>query len=134
MAVALNFKSEGTSGPFVVILHGLLGSSGNWRSIARKLGETHRVYCLDLRNHGASPHVDTMTYPDMADDVRGFLDEHGIDAATVVGHSMGGKTAMLLALAAPVLGASRAAELADAAWSAHQIGSIAELLRLARPD
>ena len=101
MAVVLNFKSEGTSGPFVVILHGLLGSSGNWRSIARKLGETHRVYCLDLRNHGASPHVDTMTYPDMADDVRGFLDEHGIDAATVVGHSMGGKTAMLLALAAP---------------------------------
>jgi pimeloyl-ACP methyl ester carboxylesterase len=101
MAVALNYRSEGTAGPFVVILHGLLGSSGNWRSIARSLGETHRVYSLDLRNHGASPHVDTMTYQDMADDVRGFLDERGIDAATVIGHSMGGKTAMVLALDAP---------------------------------
>ena len=57
MAVALSYKSEGAAGPFVVILHGLLGSSANWRTIARKLGETHRVYAPDLRNHGASPHV-----------------------------------------------------------------------------
>jgi pimeloyl-ACP methyl ester carboxylesterase len=101
MTVALSYKSQGAAGPFVVILHGLLGSSGNWRTIARKLGETHRVFCLDLRNHGASPHVDTMSYPAMADDVRAFLDDHGIDAATVIGHSMGGKTAMRLALDAP---------------------------------
>lgn len=101
MAVALSYKSEGAAGPVVVILHGLLGSSANWRGIARKLGETHRVYSLDLRNHGASPHVDTMSYPAMADDVRAFLDDHAIDAATVVGHSMGGKTAMAFALDAP---------------------------------
>ena len=101
MAVALSYKSEGAAGPFVVILHGLLGSSANGRSIARKLGQTHRGYSLDLRNHGASPHVDTMSYPAMADDVRAFLDDHDIDAATVIGHSMGGKTAMCLALDAP---------------------------------
>lgn len=101
MPVTLRYKSQGAAGAPIVILHGLLGSSSNWRSIARRLAQTHRVYCLDLRNHGDSPHVDTMSYPAMAEDVRGFLDEHGIDTAAVIGHSMGGKTAMRLALDAP---------------------------------
>ncbi len=102
MNVTLSYKSQGAAaGPPVVILHGLLGSSSNWRSIARRLAEQHRVFALDLRNHGESPHVDDMSYPAMADDVRAFLDDHKIDAATVIGHSMGGKTAMRLALDAP---------------------------------
>jgi len=102
MPVTLSYKSQGTAhGPPFVILHGLLGSSSNWRSIARRLAARHRVFTLDLPNHGDSPHVDAMSYGCMADDVCEFLDVHGIDTATVIGHSMGGKTAMRLALDAP---------------------------------
>jgi pimeloyl-ACP methyl ester carboxylesterase len=102
MTVTLSYKSQGAApDPPVVILHGLLGSSSNWRSIARRLAERHRVFALDLPNHGESPHVASMSYPSMADDVRAFLDAHGIAAATIIGHSMGGKTAMRLALDAP---------------------------------
>jgi pimeloyl-ACP methyl ester carboxylesterase len=102
MNVALRYTSHGDApGTPIVILHGLLGSSGNWRSIARRLAAQHRVFALDLRNHGESPHLECMSYAAMADDVRGFLDSHDIDAATIIGHSMGGKTAMRLALDAP---------------------------------
>lgn len=101
MRVSLSYKAQGVVGPPVVILHGLLGSSSNWRSIARRLAERHRVFVLDLPNHGDSPHVDHMSYPAMAKDVSAFLDEHGIDSATLIGHSMGGKTAMRLALDSP---------------------------------
>jgi pimeloyl-ACP methyl ester carboxylesterase len=101
MSVTLSYRSEGSAGPPVIILHGLLGSSGNWRSIARRLSARHRVFSLDLRNHGDSPHAEDMSYATMAEDVRAFLDAHGIEAATVIGHSMGGKTAMRLALDHP---------------------------------
>ena len=102
MHVILSYKSQGeAAGPPVVILHGLLGSSSNWRSIARRLAEHQRVFCLDLRNHGDSPHVDDMSYPLMADDVRAFMDSHAIESAVIIGHSMGGKTAMRLALDSP---------------------------------
>jgi pimeloyl-ACP methyl ester carboxylesterase len=82
----------------VLILHGLLGSARNWASIARRLGATRRVFALDLRNHGASPWADEMTYDQMAGDVRVFLARQGLPAAAVIGHSMGGKVAMRLAL------------------------------------
>ncbi|NIP47189.1 MAG: alpha/beta fold hydrolase [Gammaproteobacteria bacterium] len=101
MHVNLSYKSQGAAGSPIIILHGLLGSSSNWRSIARRLAERHRVLCLDLRNHGDSPHADDMSYPAMAGDVRAFMDTHDIDTATVIGHSMGGKTAMRLALESP---------------------------------
>jgi len=102
MTVTLSYKSQGSaSGSTLVILHGLLGSSSNWRSIARRLSAQHRVFALDLPNHGDSPHVPRMSYPAMAADVRAFLDTHAIDAATIIGHSMGGKVAMRLALDAP---------------------------------
>ena len=98
MGITLSYKSQGAAGSPIVILHGLLGSSSNWRSIARQLAEHHRVFTLDLPNHGESPHVDHMSYPAMAQDVRDFLDSHAIETATFIGHSMGGKTAMRLAL------------------------------------
>lgn len=102
MTVTLSYKSQGAAtGSPVVILHGLLGASSNWRSIARQLCGEYRVFTLDLRNHGESPHVDAMSYPAMAADVIAFLDQHGLDTATIIGHSMGGKTAMRLALDAP---------------------------------
>ncbi len=101
MSVSLSYRSLGAAGPAVVILHGLLGSSSNWRSVARRLAERHRVFTLDLPNHGESPHVDAMSYAAMAGDVAAFLDDHDIATATLMGHSMGGKAAMRLALDAP---------------------------------
>ena len=97
--MALNLACETTgSGPPLVVLHGLFGSSGNWRGIARVLGETHTVHWVDLRNHGASPWADSMAYAERADDVLQLFDRLGLKRATVMGHSMGGKTAMALAL------------------------------------
>jgi len=100
--VALNLACESTgSGPPLVVLHGLFGSSGNWRGIARELAATHTVHSVDLRNHGASPWADSMGYVEMADDVLQLIAKLRLDRPTVLGHSMGGKTAMALALRQP---------------------------------
>jgi len=93
----LNFARYG-EGPPIIVLHGLLGSSRNWAGIARSLAETHAVYVLDARNHGESPRSPTMSYPEMAEDVQAFIAEENLVAPVVLGHSMGGKTAMTLAL------------------------------------
>jgi pimeloyl-ACP methyl ester carboxylesterase len=84
-----------------LLLHGLLGSSTNWHGIARRLAEGHRVLVPDLRGHGRSPAGDEISYAAMATDLVHLLDGHGIPRATVIGHSMGGKAAMWLALTAP---------------------------------
>ena len=81
----------------MIILHGLFGMSDNWHNIARKLSETHAVYTLDLRNHGQSPHSDIMNYNVMADDILEFINNEDLDQAIIIGHSMGGKTAMTFA-------------------------------------
>jgi esterase len=99
MSLELAHIVHGATGAPVVILHGLLGSARNWSTFARQLGATRRLFALDLRNHGASPWADAMTYDQMADDVRAFLARQGLQAAAVIGHSMGGKVAMRLALA-----------------------------------
>jgi len=100
MALNLACESVGT-GPPVLLLHGLFGSSSNWRSVARELAATHSVHSVDLRNHGASPWADSMDYLEMADDVLQLIERLGLDRPTVLGHSMGGKTAMALALRHP---------------------------------
>ncbi len=100
--MALNLASDITgNGPPLLILHGLFGSATNWRSMARKLADRYAVHALDLRNHGGSPWADTMTYAEMADDVRHYIEHHDLGAVSIMGHSMGGKTAMALALAFP---------------------------------
>jgi esterase len=100
VALNLNYETVG-SGPPLVVLHGLFGSSGNWRGIARELASSHSVFSVDLRNHGASPWADSMDYLEMADDVLQLVETLGLDRPTVMGHSMGGKTAMALALSHP---------------------------------
>lgn len=75
----------------------MLGSSRNWQTAGRELAEQFHVFAVDLRNHGGSPHAETMSYAEMADDVVGWLDAQGLPRAAMLGHSMGGKTAMLLA-------------------------------------
>ncbi len=96
----LNHRVQG-SGPPMVLLHGLFGSMENLGGIARLLNEHFELHMLDLRNHGRSPHHPQMNYPCMAEDVCGYLDSAGLDSAHVLGHSMGGKTAMQLALSFP---------------------------------
>lgn len=86
--------------PPIVILHGLFGSKQNWRSLSRAMtGKTFvDVHALDLRNHGESAQAAQMDYTVMAEDVAGYLKEQGIDRAFLVGHSMGAKVVMSLAL------------------------------------
>lgn len=92
----LNFKEYGEGQP-LVILHGLFGSLDNWFSLAKTFSDKHHVYLVDQRNHGQSPHTDTHTYEEMAEDLFGFFQEHGLKDAVLIGHSMGGKTAMRFA-------------------------------------
>jgi esterase len=102
MSLQLSFEATG-KGPSVVILHGLFGSGRNWRSVAQALATQYRVYCVDLRNHGSSPWAASMSYSEMAADVRMLIESEGLGAPVVIGHSMGGKTAMALALTTPAM-------------------------------
>jgi esterase len=91
----------GAGRPPLVILHGMLGSSRNWQTAGEDLAARYHVCALDLRNHGASPHGEPMTYEAMMADVVEWLEAQGVGPATVLGHSMGGKVAMLLACRQP---------------------------------
>ena len=98
----LFFEEFGEAGdPPLVILHGFLASSRNWRQIARQLSSGFHVFAPDQRNHGASPHDAVMDYPAMADDLLAFMDGQGIGSAVLLGHSMGGKVAMWFSLHYP---------------------------------
>ncbi|ANJ67573.1 hypothetical protein A9404_09380 [Halothiobacillus diazotrophicus] len=98
--VSLNFEESGGGLP-VLIMHGLFGSLANWRGVARSLSDTYRVINLDLRNHGRSPWAPGLSYSDMADDVLRLMDRLGLERAKLIGHSLGGKLAMVLADRAP---------------------------------
>ena len=100
MPLPLAFREYG-SGPPLVILHGLFGSSRNWQSMAEWLASHYRVFACDLRNHGDSPWAPSMRFEEMADDLEALIEEKGLAPATVLGHSVGGKTAMLTALRHP---------------------------------
>jgi len=91
----------GAGKPPLVLLHGMLGSSRNWQSAGRDLAEHFHVLALDLRNHGSSPHADAMGYDELVGDVLAWLDAQGFARVALLGHSMGGKTAMLLACRHP---------------------------------
>ncbi|MGM0496370.1 MAG: alpha/beta fold hydrolase [Bacteroidota bacterium] len=85
----------------LIILHGLYGSSDNWLNIGKQLAQSYRVYLIDLRNHGNSPHSKNHNYFLMRDDLLEFMEDKGIREASVLGHSMGGKTAIYFALEYP---------------------------------
>jgi len=85
----------------LIILHGFFASSRNWRMVAKELAIHRCVYTVDLRNHGESPHHTLMDYPSMAADLLKLMDEHNLTTINLLGHSMGGKVAMWLALNHP---------------------------------
>ncbi|KAI8324366.1 alpha/beta-hydrolase, partial [Martensiomyces pterosporus] len=93
------------SKPVLLCLHGFLGSKRQWMSMGPRLADAldHDVYALDLRNHGESPHMFPHRYSDMARDIEAFVGALGIDRVSLMGHSMGGKVAMTLALTNPQL-------------------------------
>lgn len=96
----LNYTELGQGRP-IIILHGLFGSARNWQGIARSLADSHHVITPDLRNHGQSPHTQSMSYMEMADDVIAIADKLKLNDVIILGHSMGGKVAMTAALSNP---------------------------------
>lgn len=106
----LFYKQYGTSGKPLFILHGIFGMLDNWHNIAKQLAKNgYTVYTIDARNHGQSPHSAEMSYQLMAEDVIALANDLGYETFTLMGHSMGGKTAM---------------------WTAHQFGNRIEKLIL----
>ena len=96
----LNFDQTG-SGPSLIILHGLFGSASNFRTLSKQFGEHYTVYSLDLRNHGNSPHDNDVSFEAMASDIIEFMDVQAIETTVLMGHSLGGKVAMQVALNYP---------------------------------
>ena len=92
-----------TGVPPLLIAHGLYGSARNWGVIARRLSDTRQVIAVDMRNHGESPWFDTHGYEEMAEDLAEVIAAQPEGRADVLGHSMGGKAAMVLALTRPEL-------------------------------
>lgn len=128
---------EAGDGPPVALLHGLFGQGRNLGAIARALAETHRVISLDLRNHGASPHATGMDYRLLAEDVRETLASRDALPCALLGHSMGGKTAMALALAHPgCVTRLLVADIAPIAYTNHGNAAVARALRAVKltPD
>lgn len=125
--------TEAGEGPPVVLLHGLFGMGRNLGFVQRALAQRFRTLALDLRNHGASPHGADMRYDTMAGDVAETLQDLGALPAAVIGHSMGGKTAMRLALRHPgAVGRLCVADIAPVAYAPRNDPIVAALRALPR--
>jgi esterase len=122
------------NGRTVVFLHGLFGSSANWRGIARRFEGSHRVVIPDLRNHGQSPHAGEVSYAAQVVDVVELLDRLGIPATVLVGHSMGGKVAMLAALTHPDrVGGMVCVDIAPVDYPSSRFGQVFEAFAAVDP-
>jgi pimeloyl-ACP methyl ester carboxylesterase len=97
----LFFRKKGDTGEPLIILHGLYGSGDNWMSIAGGLSDNFQVYLIDQRNHGRSLHADDMSYEALANDLDEFIENQKLNKVNIIGHSMGGKTAMWFAAKHP---------------------------------
>ena len=97
----LHSSITGTGKPFV-ILHGFLGMGDNWKTLANQFAEAgYQMHLVDQRNHGRSFHSDTFNYEVLAEDLKKYCQEHDLKDIVLLGHSMGGKTAMLFAMRYP---------------------------------
>ncbi len=97
----LFYRKYGEGQHSLVILHGVFGSSDNWVTLGRRFAERYSVYLVDQRNHGLSPRSDAFGYPEMVADLKELFDSLGLTSVILIGHSMGGKTAMQFALEHP---------------------------------
>lgn len=127
MTKLLNYQQLG-SGKDVILIHGLFGRLENLNMVAKVLAENYRVTSIDVRNHGDSFHDSLMNYSTMAQDVVEIMQHLAIDSAAVLGHSMGGKIAMELALTKPALVEKLIiADIAPVEYPAHHNEIIAGL-------
>lgn len=85
----------------LIIMHGVFGMSDNWQTLGRKWADNFEVHLLDMRNHGKSPHSEEFSYDIMSEDLIKYMDDNSIASAHILGHSMGGKVAMLFAVLNP---------------------------------
>ena len=120
-SMKLNYREFGGEGHApMILLHGLLGSSRNWVTVGKLLAEHFHVFALDLRNHGTSPHSNEIDYATMAGDVLEWMDAQNFAQVHIVGHSMGGKTAMWLACKHPHrLSSLTIADIAPKSYAPH---------------
>ncbi len=136
----LFYRKRGEVGEPLIILHGLYGSGDNWMSIAREFANKYTVYLIDQRNHGRSPHSDDMSYNILADDLLNFMNKHYIERANIIGHSMGGKTAMWFSFKYPerlnrvvvVDIAPKSYDISDTNFNVHKM--IISALKSAEPE
>ncbi len=128
--VKLHFQVYGEGKP-VVIIHGLFGSLENWHTISLGLAAQFQVYAVDLRNHGRSPHDPLINYDVMAADIAEFMADQKIGEASLIGHSLGGKVAMQLALTDPARVAKLVvADMAPREYEPHHETILTALLSL----
>jgi pimeloyl-ACP methyl ester carboxylesterase len=129
----LHFQSYGQGQP-LIILHGLFGSLENWHSVSQNLAADFQVFAVDQRNHGRSPHSSETSYPLMADDLKEFLAIRQLGPVHLVGHSMGGKTAMQFALDhSDMVKKLIVADIAPRAYRPHHSEILQALLSLDLP-
>lgn len=116
----LAYREFGTGQP-LIILHGLFGQSDNWNSLAKRFAEQGlRVFTIDQRNHGLSPHSDIWTYQAMAEDLKEFIETHQLENPILMGHSMGGKTVMFFEMLFPgIADKIIVADIAPKAYEPH---------------
>lgn len=116
----LAYREFGSGQP-LIILHGLFGQSDNWNTLAKRFAENgFRVFTVDQRNHGLSPHSDVWNYEVMARDLKEFIDEHHLQDVILLGHSMGGKTVMYFEQLYPNLAQKLiVADIAPRAYEPH---------------
>lgn len=135
MAVNLHATSAGSGQP-LVLLHGLFGAGNNLGAVARHLQDRYRVHSLDLPNHGRSPWLDgDASLADMADSVHHWMVHHGLGSAALLGHSLGGKVAMQLALSRPeTVTALVVADIAPVSYPPRHDAVFAALDAVARRD
>jgi esterase len=96
----LAFRKLGSGKP-LFILHGLFGSADNWQTLGKQLAEYFTIYLIDARNHGHSPHSDEFSYELMSNDIKELMTDEGLESIMILGHSMGGKTALYFAVTHP---------------------------------
>ena len=128
----LNYIEQGVaSAPTIILIHGMFGSLSNLGMLGRTLIEQYRVISVDLRNHGDSPHQQQMDLPSMAEDIVELMEDLSIDSATLIGHSLGGKIAMQIALNSPArVTALVVADIAPVTYSGGQDQALAGLVAL----
>ena len=128
----LNYTEQG-SGPVIILIHGMFGSLSNLGMLARSLVDQCRVISVDLRNHGDSPHAQQMDLPSMATDIVELMDALNIPNATLIGHSLGGKIAMQVALNFPTkVNSLVVADIAPVIYSGGQNQALAALAALSQ--